>query len=113
MPTSTSKTQALVSLEALASKKYFAAWLGNREILALQTQDGVRVYSGMCPHQGGPLAEGQLTSTTLTCPWHGCKFDLKNGNCVDYGACINISNMRLASIPFEIKEGTIYVQLGD
>ncbi len=103
----------LISVESLAVKKMFVTWMGKQEVMALQTQDGIRVYSGMCPHQGGPLSEGRRTDTTITCPWHGCTYDIEKGTCVDYGACINLSNMHLTPIPFEIKEGVVYVQLPD
>ena len=33
-----------------------------------------------CTHRGGPLSEGQLTGTVVTCPWHGATFDLTTGN---------------------------------
>lgn len=34
-----------------------------------------------CPHAGGPLAEGDLSGTVLSCPYHGWGFDLKTGAC--------------------------------
>jgi nitrite reductase/ring-hydroxylating ferredoxin subunit len=32
-----------------------------------------------CPHSGGPLGEGELDGTTVTCPWHGATFDVRTG----------------------------------
>src|SRR5882762_9826935 len=32
-----------------------------------------------CTHRGGPLSEGDVQGTRVTCPWHGADFDLKNG----------------------------------
>lgn len=32
-----------------------------------------------CPHQGGPLNEGHVTGSTVTCPWHGSQFDVCSG----------------------------------
>ncbi len=32
-----------------------------------------------CPHRNGPLSEGDIQGTTVTCPWHGAKFDLTTG----------------------------------
>lgn len=35
-----------------------------------------------CPHRGGPLGEGTLTGTTVSCPWHGWEYDVKTGGCL-------------------------------
>lgn len=42
-----------------------------------------RVYAlySVCPHQGGPLAEGGFDGKVVTCPWHGWQFDVTNGEC--------------------------------
>lgn len=32
-----------------------------------------------CPHKQGPLNEGPLTGSTVTCPWHGSQFDVCSG----------------------------------
>jgi nitrite reductase/ring-hydroxylating ferredoxin subunit len=32
-----------------------------------------------CTHLGGPLAEGSREGDTVTCPWHGSRFDLRTG----------------------------------
>ena len=39
-----------------------------------------------CPHLGGPLSEGTLEGTFVTCPWHAAKFDLTTGKPVS-GPC--------------------------
>ena len=39
----------------------------------------ISAIDGICPHQGGPLAEGQLEGTLVTCPWHGWQFDVRTG----------------------------------
>lgn len=35
--------------------------------------------SDRCTHRGGPLHEGEVTADTVTCPWHGSRFALKDG----------------------------------
>lgn len=40
----------------------------------------IRAASPVCPHLAGPLDEGKLDGTCVTCPWHGSEFDLTNGN---------------------------------
>ena len=32
-----------------------------------------------CPHAGGPLAEGEFEDACVTCPWHGSRFNLRDG----------------------------------
>jgi nitrite reductase/ring-hydroxylating ferredoxin subunit len=34
---------------------------------------------GECTHMGGPLGEGELDGTTVTCPWHSGEFDVTTG----------------------------------
>jgi nitrite reductase (NADH) small subunit len=53
-------------------------------IVALFNVDGViSAIDGICPHQGGPLAEGELEGSVVTCPWHGWQFDVRTGqNCL-------------------------------
>ena len=35
-----------------------------------------------CAHAHGPLGEGQLDGTTVTCPYHGWKYDVRDGHCL-------------------------------
>lgn len=49
-------------------------------VYALFNTDGViSAIDGICPHQGGPLADGVVEGTTVTCPWHGWQFDVQSG----------------------------------
>jgi nitrite reductase/ring-hydroxylating ferredoxin subunit len=32
-----------------------------------------------CTHRGGPLNEGALDGSTVTCPWHGAQFNVCTG----------------------------------
>ena len=43
---------------------------GNR--IALFNVDGTcYAIADTCTHRGGPLSEGSLEGSTVTCPWHG------------------------------------------
>ncbi|HSB69492.1 MAG TPA: Rieske 2Fe-2S domain-containing protein [Candidatus Methylomirabilis sp.] len=35
----------------------------------------------VCPHEGGPLEDGELDGDTVICPWHGYEFSLRTGEC--------------------------------
>ena len=48
--------------------------------IALFNVDGqFHAINHVCPHQGGPLADGILRGNVIACPWHGWTF------CVDTG----------------------------
>jgi len=35
----------------------------------------------VCPHEGGPLQDGDLEGDTVICPWHGYDYNLRTGEC--------------------------------
>jgi len=44
--------------------------------------DGVVVaFPGVCPHEDVELGNGEIENTTVTCPGHGYRFDLRTGRC--------------------------------
>ena len=50
------------------------------QMVALSNIDGqYYAMDGLCPHQGGPLGQGSLCGTILTCPWHGWQFSAVDG----------------------------------
>jgi len=62
---------------------------------------------GVCPHQGGPLGQGDLDGCVVTCPWHGWQFDVRTGQ---HQVHPNLVQPRLA---VRIDGGTVYVDVGD
>ena len=51
----------------------------------LLVRKGQRIYAiaETCAHLGGPLSEGKLEDTTVTCPWHGSRFSLEDGRVLE------------------------------
>ena len=48
--------------------------------IALFNIDGTfHAIDDTCTHRGGPLSEGMLMGTEVTCPWHGAVFDVTSG----------------------------------
>ena len=50
--------------------------------IALFNVEGV-IYAmeNRCPHEGGPVGDGEFTGTTITCPSHQWQFDVRTGAC--------------------------------
>lgn len=42
---------------------------------------GWRAISAVCPHAGGPLADGLVDAATVVCPLHNHAFSLADGSC--------------------------------
>lgn len=48
--------------------------------LALTRVNGIaRAFGDVCTHDGGPLAEGEISGGCVVCPRHGARFDLITG----------------------------------
>ena len=55
----------------------------NGKTLAVFNVDGAfHAIDNTCIHRGGPLGEGELEGSVVTCPWHGWQYDVTTGTCV-------------------------------
>jgi nitrite reductase/ring-hydroxylating ferredoxin subunit len=52
---------------------------GERELALFNIGGRFHCIDNVCPHRGGPLGEGALDGTVVTCPWHGWRFDCTSG----------------------------------
>jgi nitrite reductase (NADH) small subunit len=57
-----------------------------RRIAVFRVADGWRALDARCPHEGGPLADGIVADSCVTCPLHGWRFDLDSGEAVNADA---------------------------
>lgn len=55
--------------------------VGDERVAVFRTRSGqLFAVQAECPHKRGPLADGLLGGTTLICPLHSWKFDLRSGD---------------------------------
>ena len=76
------------------------------KLIALFNIDGnYYAIDDTCTHQGGPLSEGGVSGSTVTCPWHGSKFDVKTGEVVRGPAAVGVFryNVRVIGNDIEIE----------
>ena len=52
---------------------------GDRIVALFNVAGNLYALDGICPHQGGPLGQGNLSGAVVTCPWHGWQFDVRTG----------------------------------
>lgn len=69
------------SLADVRARKPTKANINGQRIALFAVGDDVVATNGRCPHAQGPLHEGEVEGTILTCPWHGWTYDLLTGAC--------------------------------
>src|SRR5881396_2214665 len=52
---------------------------GGRKIAIFSIEGTFYAIDDTCTHRGGPLSEGMVVGTEVTCPWHGAVFDVTSG----------------------------------
>ena len=55
---------------------------GGQAVAVFNVDGTIYAIGGKCTHRGGPLGEGELDGTVVTCPWHGAQFDVTTGQVV-------------------------------
>jgi len=67
------------------------------------TEVGFYAIGEVCPHMGGPLADGDVAATTVSCPLHARKIEMKTGEVE------NDDLSRVLTFPVKVEEGKILV----
>lgn len=68
------------------------------------SEDKVFALKDECPHKKGPLSQGIVHGTTVTCPLHNWKIQLDSGEAIapDEG-CTNVFDTK-------IEDGVVYIK---
>ncbi len=78
--------------------------VGGFYVGVFNTEEGFYAVYDVCPHRGGPLSDGDVAATTVTCPLHARKIDLKTG------AMLNDEMLSCTfTFPVKIEDGSIYL----
>lgn len=48
-------------------------------VAVFNTEEGFFAVGDVCPHMGGPLCDGDVAATTVSCPLHARKIEMKTG----------------------------------
>jgi nitrite reductase (NADH) small subunit len=78
----------------------------NRQVAVFLLSDGtVRAMDAVCPHRGGPLADGQIDAGGVMCPLHQYAFSF------DTGACASESVGSVRTYTASIRDGSVVVHV--
>ena len=62
--------------------------------------------SNTCLHRGGPLGDGVLEGSVVTCPWHGWQYDVTTGT-VSQNPSVGVHRYAI-----EVRGDDLYVDIG-
>lgn len=96
---------AIADLTELPAGQGKVMEVAGKQLALFNVEGKVHAMDNLCPHRGGPLGDGPLMGTTVTCPWHGWQFDCTNGKSTRNAAvCVG-------SYPTAIEGTTVYVEV--
>jgi len=79
--------------------------LDGEQVALFRLRDGtLRAVSAVCPHRGGPIADGQIDDHVVICPLHLNAFDLATGEC-------RTAAYALRTFPVTVDDGVLVVTL--
>lgn len=77
--------------------------LEGRRIALFRADTGWYAVDAVCPHKGGPLADGIVCDHAVTCPLHDRTFDLRTGE--------SPSGDSVTAYAVEVRDGAVYVEV--
>ena len=67
------------ALSRLSAGSVMEASIGEEHYAICNVAGRIHALAGTCPHRGGPLGQGAVNGSNLTCPWHAWEFDCRTG----------------------------------
>jgi len=81
--------------------------LNGKRVALFRVADEVFALNNVCPHEGGPLADGFVEDDAVMCPLHAWTFDLRTGRVISGG------DESAESYPVRVDGDDVMVDVGD
>ena len=86
--------------------KIYEFQVGGQAVAIANIAGNFFAINSVCAHEGGPLGEGELYGTLVTCPWHLWQYDVTTGK-VAQNPAIGVD-----SYPVEVRGEDVFVDVG-
>ena len=90
----------------LGSGRAIAVTVKDKTIAVFNIDGQFYAIDDACSHAGGPLSEGEVNGTIVTCPWHGATFDVTTGEPLN-----GIASDSLGRYPVVVEGEDIKIQI--
>ena len=77
--------------------------VSGKAIALFNVEGAIYAMENRCPHEGGPVGDGEFVGTTITCPSHQWRFDVRTG------ACSHDASILAKTYDVRIEDGMILV----
>ncbi len=95
------------NITELSDGQLHLVWVGKHGVAVVFVEQSMRAFLSACPHRGAQLAQGKLEGRTLSCPWHGWRFDVVTGQ------GLTNPHAQLQNLAISIEDGRVYVDVPD
>lgn len=68
----------------LTAQQLYPKELGGENVLLCKVEQKIFALRNACLDSVLPMQFGTLEGYQLICPWHGCRYDIRNGNALDH-----------------------------
>ncbi|GAC1340522.1 MAG: nitrite reductase small subunit NirD [Candidatus Dormibacteria bacterium] len=96
--------RAVARVEDIPPREGRSVSVGGEDVALFRCAGGIRAVANVCPHAGGPLADGIVAGDTVACPLHGRIVDLLSGTVSDCAEPVRV-------FPVSVEDGVVW--LGD
>lgn len=100
----------VAEMATLPQRELITRKVDDVSVILYRHGDDVTVMLERCPHQSGPLGQGEITEvdghTCVVCPWHGSTFRLNGGEVV-HGPAANDQQV----LPTRVVDGVLQARL--
>lgn len=79
--------------------------IDSHKVAVFRLPDGLAAIDAECPHRGGPLQDGLVADSCVTCPLHDRRVDLKTGAMEGHDESVNVHDV------FAAGDGSVWVRL--
>jgi phenylpropionate dioxygenase-like ring-hydroxylating dioxygenase large terminal subunit len=100
----------VAALGDLKRRRPLGARLMGQPLVLFRSDGNVTVLRDRCPHRGVPLSQGRLVAGTITCPYHGWRFD-GEGRCVEVPGAAACPAVSAAALPVRVEAGLVWTSL--
>lgn len=79
--------------------------MGRDEIGVFNIGGKFYAIDNLCPHEGGPMADGPVSGNLVTCPLHGWRCDVTTGESLE------LPGVKVATYEVKIEDGKVFIKV--